>query len=115
MRHLKKSRKFHRESGQRKALMKSLATALISHKRIVTTNAKAKELRPAIEKMVSKARVKTIHAVRLARKTLAGETTRKLFDEIAPKYKERKGGYTRITKLGQRKSDGSQMAQIEFV
>ncbi|MBI1755413.1 50S ribosomal protein L17 [Candidatus Azambacteria bacterium] len=115
MRHLKKARKFHRETGQRKALMKSLATALILHDRIRTTEAKAKELRPMIEKMISKARVKSLTTVRFIRKTLAAEVAQKLFDEIAPKYKERKGGYTRIIKLGQRRSDGSHMAQIEFI
>lgn len=115
MRHLKKSRKFHRERDQRKALMKSLVTALVSHGRIRTTEAKAKELRPAMEKMISKARVKTPRAIQLARKMLAPAIARKLFDEIAPKYRERKGGYTRIIKLGMRTSDGSKMAQIEFV
>lgn len=115
MRHLKKGRKFHRAQGPRKALMKSLVTALILHGKIKTTEAKAKELRPAIEKMVSKARKKTPHTLRMVRKTLAPMVAKKLFDEIGPKYKERKGGYTRIIKLGQRKSDSSSMAQIEFV
>ena len=115
MRHLKKSRKFHRERGQRKALMKSLVTALVLHGKIRTTEAKAKELRPAVEKMVSRARVKTPYAVRQVRRTLADHVAKKLFDEVAPKYRERHGGYTRIVKLGARRSDGSQMAQIEFV
>jgi len=115
MRHLKKTRKFHRESGQRKALIKSLATALVLHGHIHTTEAKAKELRPYIEKMISKARLKTPHTLGLIRKTLAPAVARKLFDEIAPKYKERGGGYTRIVKMGPRASDSSRMAQIEFV
>lgn len=115
MKHLQKGRKFHRETGQRKALMKALLTALIMHGKIKTTEAKAKELRPAIEKMVTRAKVKSVHNVRMTRKTLAPAPTKKLFDEIAEKYRERKGGYTRIVKLGQRRSDGSKVAHIEFV
>lgn len=115
MRHLKKGRKFHRESAQRKALMKALVTALVVNGKIKTTHAKAKELRPAIEKMVTRAKMKTPYNIRLIRKTLAEKVTRKLFDEIATKYQERAGGYTRIVRLGQRKSDGSSMAQIEFI
>lgn len=115
MRHLKKSRKFHRESSQRKALLKSLATSLVLHGKIRTTEAKAKELRPVVERMVSRARHKEAHASRLLARTLAPSVVKKLMDDIAPKYKERQGGYTRIVKLGQRASDGSHMAQIEFV
>ncbi|MBI5913095.1 50S ribosomal protein L17 [Candidatus Azambacteria bacterium] len=115
MKHLNKTRKFHRETGQRAALLKALMTALITNGKIKTTEAKAKEVRPRIEKMVSKAKVKDINTVRLIRRTFAENVTKKLFDEVAVKYKERNGGYTRIVKLGQRRSDGSEMAQIEFV
>lgn len=115
MKHLKKTRKFHREAGQRKALLKALITALIMNGKIKTTEAKAKEVRPRIEKMVSKAKVKDINAMRLIRRTLAEKVTKKLFDEVAVKYTDRNGGYTRVVKLGQRRSDGSKMAQIEFV
>ncbi len=115
MRHLNKGRKFHRESAQRTALMKALATALIVNGKIKTTHAKAKELRPAIEKMITRAKAKTPQNIRIIRKTLAEKITRKLFDEIASKYQDRAGGYTRIIRLGQRKSDSSFMAQIEFV
>lgn len=115
MKHLQKGRKFHREAGQRQALMKALLTALIMNGKIKTTEAKAKELRPAIEKMVTRAKVKSVQNVRITRKTLAPAVTKKLFDEVASKYKERKGGYTRIVKLGQRRSDGSKVAHIEFV
>lgn len=115
MRHLQKGRKFHREASQRKALMKALVTALITNGKIKTTEAKAKELRPTIEKMVTRAKVKNPYNIRLIRKTLAEKIAKKLFDEIATKYQERPGGYTRITKLGQRKSDSSDMAQIEFI
>jgi len=95
--------------------MKALATALIVNGKIKTTEAKAKELRPQIEKIVSKAKNKNVHSVRLVRKVLAEKVTNKLFNDVAAKYKDRQGGYTRIVKLGQRKSDGSKMAQIEFI
>ena len=115
MKHLNKIRKFHRETGQRRALLKALITALIMNGKIKTTEAKAKEVRPRIEKMVSKAKVKNINTMRFIRRTLAESATKKLFDEVAVKYKESNGGYTRIVKLGQRRSDGSKIAQIEFV
>jgi len=115
MNNLKKGRKFHRETDQRRALMKALITALIDNKKIVTTEAKAKELRPAIEKIVTKAGVKSIANIRGVRRLLSENVTKKLFDEIAPQYVKRPGGYTRITKLERRKSDGAKMAQIEFV
>lgn len=115
MKHLKKTRKFHREAGQRKALLKALITALITNGKIKTTEAKAKELRPRIEKMISKAKTKDVNAMRIIRRTLAESVTKKLFNEVAAKYTDRNGGYTRVVKLGQRRSDGSKMAQIEFV
>ncbi|MEK7520036.1 MAG: 50S ribosomal protein L17 [Patescibacteria group bacterium] len=115
MRHLKRGRKLHRESAQRGALMKALMVALIDHGKIRTTEAKAKELRPAIEKMVTRARAKTVQNVRLVRRTLPDTSTKKLFDDIAARYRDRNGGYTRVVKLGSRRSDGSRMASIEFV
>lgn len=115
MRHLVKQKKFHRESGQRGALMKALLTALITYGKIKTTTAKAKALRPEIEKIITKSRVKNISSIRSVRRVLSEETTKKLFNEISPRYVEKKGGYTRIVKLGQRRSDGSQISQIEFV
>ena len=115
MRHLNKQKKFHRESGQRKALMKALVTALISYGKIKTTSAKAKALRPEMEKMITRAKVKNPHNLRLIRKTLSVGATEKLFNEVAPRFSERKGGYIRIVNLGHRKSDSSKMAQIEFV
>ena len=115
MNNLKKGRKLHREKDQRRALMKALMTALIDNEKIITTEAKAKELRPAIEKMVTKAGVKSIANIRRVRRILSLGVTKKLFDDIAPQYVKRPGGYTRITKLERRKSDGAKMAQIEFV
>ncbi len=115
MNNLKKGRKLHREKSQRRALIKALMTALIDNEKIITTEAKAKELRPAIEKMITKAKVKSLANIRGVRKILSEGSTKKLFNTIAPQYIERPGGYTRITKLERRKSDGAKMAQIEFV
>ncbi|HSE34522.1 MAG TPA: 50S ribosomal protein L17 [Candidatus Paceibacterota bacterium] len=119
MRHHNSNRKFGRTTNQRHALLRELAKALLTHGRITTTEARAKEIRPAVEKMVTRA----IDATPADKRVLAarlGNSTRlakKLVDEIAPKYKTRKGGYTRITKLGARSAggDASQMAVIEFV
>jgi large subunit ribosomal protein L17 len=116
MRHHSNVRKFGREKTQRKALMSSLCRNLIRDSRIHTTSAKAKELRPMIEKLVTKAKNPTVAARRLVVSTIhsTGET-KKLFDTIAPKYKDRKGGYTRIIRMPNRDLDGSAMALIEFV
>lgn len=118
MKHLKTGRKFGRVTKQRKALMRSLALSLINYKKIKTTEAKAKELRPYIEKLVTRAKTGTIFARRIISSNL-GEgqdlLVKKLVDDVAPVYKDRKGGYTRITKLSPRLSDGAKMAIIEFV
>jgi large subunit ribosomal protein L17 len=96
--------------------MSSLARNLIRDARIQTTTAKAKELRPYVEKLVTKAKIGTVAARRLVNARIKGAPeTKKLFDEIAPKYKERKGGYIRIVKMPNRDLDGSPMSIIEFV
>lgn len=115
MKNLKKGRKLHRKIGPRKALMKTLASSLVIHEKIKTTEAKAKELSPYIEKKITKAKKGDIAARRILNKYFSENVTKKLVDEIAPKYKERKGGYTRVVKLGIRKSDGAKMAIIELV
>lgn len=116
MNHHSSKRKFGREAGQRDALMKSLARSLVIHGKINTTLAKAKELRPFIEKLVTKGRTGTLASRRLISERLGdGKEVKILMDEIAPKYKDRNGGYTRITKLPRRLADASPMAQIEFV
>lgn len=117
MRHGNNVRKFGREKNERKALMKGLALSLIEKKKIKTTLAKAKELRPYVEKMVTKAKKADLHTKRtLASELFNNKTAVKLLTtELAKDYKERKGGYTRITKLPERLSDGSPMAYIEFV
>lgn len=117
MRHHNTTRKFGRKKNQRVALMSSLALNLIVREKIKTTEAKAKELRPYIEKLVTTAKKNTLAGRRGAIAKLANrdKEVKKLFDVIAPKYVGRAGGYTRILKLNPRKSDGAKMAHIEFV
>lgn len=117
MRHHNNVRKFGRTRSQRNALLKGLMLALIAHGKIETTEAKAKELRPEIEKMVTKANLGTLASRRLVISRLYNLTAEanKLINEIAPKYKNTKGGYTRITKLPRRGGDASKMAVIEFI
>lgn len=115
MRHQIKIRKFGRKKDERNALIRLLAKSLIEHGKIKTTEAKAKELRPHIEKMVTRARAESVAARRLMAAKIGKDMTKKIFNEIAPKYKSRPGGYTRIIKLGNRSGDASPMAIIEFV
>ena len=117
MRHHNNVRKFGRNKNQRHALMKGLMLSLIAHERMETTEAKAKEVRPMIEKMITKANVGTLASRRLIISRLYNLTAEanKLIDVIAPKYKGRTGGYTRITKLPRRAGDASKMAVIEFI
>jgi len=117
MRHSKNVRKFGRDKNQRNALMKGLVLSMIAHGKIQTTEAKAKELRPMIEKFITKANIGTMASKKMIVSRIYGKKTEanKLINEIAPKYKERKGGYTRITKLPRRAGDASKMAIIEFV
>ncbi len=111
----RKGRKFGRKTDQRKALIKSLVTALILKEKIKTTEAKAKELSPVIEKFITRAKKNTLSSKKLLLEFLSPKVVKKLVDEITPRYKERKGGYTRIIKLGQRKSDGAKIAIIELI
>ena len=116
MRHRKAGRQLRRTSEQKLALMRNLASSLIEHGAIETTEAKAKELRPFVEKLITKARTGTLHARRLAgRHVQKRETADKLFQEIGPKFASRKGGYTRILKTGHRKGDGADLARIELI
>lgn len=117
MRHHNKNRKFGRKANVRNALIKSLALSLIEHGRIVTTEAKAKSLRPFIEKLVTKSKAGDLAASRIVTARLANRRpeAKKLIADIAPKYKDQAGGYTRIVKLPRRLGDGSPMALIEFV
>ncbi len=95
--------------------MKGLATALILKGRIKTTEAKAKELKPFIERQITYAKKGSLTGRKLIAKTFAPKIAQKLFRDIGPKYKDRQGGYTRIIKSGQRSGDGAKMAIIEFV
>lgn len=116
MRHQIKTKTFGRKKGPREAMFRSLMEGLILHGKIRTTLAKAKELRRVIEPLVTKARVGTLAARRQVIKELyTAEAVKKLMEEIAPKYKEVPGGYTRIIKLGTRPNDAAEMAKIEFV
>lgn len=115
MQHQRKNRKLGRKTKPRTALFKSLMHHLVKYGKIETTEAKAKEMRPKIEKLVTKAKTKTLANQRLLAKALPQITVRKLVKEIGPKYEKRPGGYTRIIKMGGRKGDGSRMAVIEFV
>lgn len=116
MRHQKTTPKLGRKVGPRKALLKNLANSLILYEKIKTTEAKAKVLKPKVEKMVTRAKVDNLHNRRELLKALPTKNAaRKLFEVFAPKYKDRKGGYLRIVKLEPRKGDGASMAVIEFV
>jgi len=119
MKHCKKGRKLGRTKDQRKALLKTLASNLILREKIKTTEAKAKEVRPFIEKLITKSRVtgatNKLSAVKHLAKYLPKEARKKIMKEIGPRYQERAGGYTRIIKLGPRKIDGAKMAIIELV
>ena len=115
MNHHKGTRKFGRRSSVRKALLKSLALSLVVHGKIMTTDAKARELRPYVEKMITMGGLSTVASRRQLASKLGNLGAKKVSIELSPRYKDRKGGYTRITKLPRRLSDGSLMSVIEFV
>lgn len=115
MKKLKKGRKLGREKNQRKALKRSLARALFLEGRIKTTEAKAKELKSFAEKIITRAKKGGVSSNRELAKHFSKEIVSKLTGQIAPKYKNRQGGYTRVIKLGPRKSDGAKMVFIELV
>ena len=116
MRHHKAGRKFGRNTKQRKALFQCLANSLLEHEKIRTTVAKAKSLRPKVEKLISLAKEDTVHHRRLAFKKLQQKkTVKRLFETLGPRFKDRPGGYLRILRLGHRPGDGAEMAQIEMV
>lgn len=115
MNHHKANRKFGRERKVRNGLMKSLALALVMEEKIKTTEPKAKELRPYVEKIVTQGIKGGLASRRAIIAKIGDEGAEKVVKDISPRYSNRKGGYTRITKLPQRISDGSPMAVIEFV
>ena len=117
MRHGKKRNKLSRTSSHREALLANLSKQLIEHERIETSQAKAKAVKPEVEKLITLARRGDLHARRQALASLHNDkfVVHKLFEEVAPRYTERPGGYTRILKLGPRPGDNAPMARIEFV
>ena len=116
MRHRKSGKKLGRKVAHRKALMSNLAMALISNKKIKTTDPKAKELRSFIEPLITRAKKDDVHSRRQVLKYISHKpTVRELFNVIAPNFSGRNGGYTRITKLGFRDNDCAPISAIEFV
>lgn len=116
MRHSNSVRKFGRPADARRALLRSLAEALLTEGKIKTTGPKARELRSFVEKLITRARIGTLASRRIVISRLGTEARAKvLFDEVAPRYKDRQGGYTRIIKLPNRTTDSSPMAIIELV
>ena len=115
MRHMNQGRKLNRTSAHRKALFRNLVLALLKHERIKTTDAKAKELRHFADRMVTLGKRGDLAARRLAFNFMQSrDAVKKLFDEIAPRFKERNGGYTRVVKFGFRRGDAASLSIIEF-
>jgi len=121
MRHLKSGRKLNRTASHRKAMFTNMAMSIIEHERIQTTLPKAKEVRSVVERLITHAKKangaeSNLHAVRLIAKTVTDkDLIMKLVNDLAPQYKDRNGGYTRILKLGPRRGDNAEMAIIELV
>lgn len=116
MRHRKAGRKFNRTASHRKALLSNLAMSLLVHKQIRTTTAKAKELRRTVEKLITFAKRGSVADRRQVLRVVRDkDVVKDLFDEIAPKYEDRNGGYTRVIKIGRRRGDGAEMAIMELV
>jgi large subunit ribosomal protein L17 len=117
MRHQNTRNKLSRDSAHRKALLMNLSKEIIEHERIRTSEAKAKAVKPEIERLITLAKRHDLHARRQALSTLAQDkfAVHKLFEELGPRYADRPGGYTRILKLGPRRSDATEMVYIELV
>ncbi len=116
MRHRKSGRKLNRTSSHRRAMLRNMVTQLLDHEQMITTVAKAKELRPYAEKMITLGKRETLHARRQALAVIRRKAVvAKLFDTLAARYSKRPGGYTRIIRLGNRKGDAAPLALIELV
>jgi large subunit ribosomal protein L17 len=117
MRHRKTRHKLSRDSSHRRALLRNLSREVIEHERIETSQAKAKAVKPEVEKLITLAKRGDLHARRQALSALGQDkfVVHKLFEEVAPRYSERAGGYTRIVKLGPRRSDSTEMVYLELV
>ena len=115
MRHLVSGRKLNRTSSHRRAMFSNMAVSILDNERITTTLAKAKEVRSVVERLITYAKRGNLHSIRLAERRIKDKTIlKKLFEDIAPSYQEREGGYTRIIKLNERKGDNAPMAIIEL-
>ena len=116
MRHRKKGKKLGREKASRDALIKSLAMSLVLYEKMKTTHAKAKVVRPFVERMITTGKNDTVAARRKIASILSyPKAVKKVFEVLGPRYKERGGGYTRIVRIGRRLGDGAEMAVIEFI
>jgi large subunit ribosomal protein L17 len=116
MRHLKKGRHLHRSSSHRKAMLQNLTVSVLTKERVQTTEAKAKEARRLIDRVITWGKRGDLHARRLAVRQVRSRTVvKKVFDELAPRYRERPGGYTRIMKVGYRHGDNAPMVILELV
>ena len=116
MRHMKSGKRLGRNTSHRKAMMRNMVTSFFEHEKITTTDARAKELRKLAEKLITMARRGDLHSRRLVMQVVRDKNVvARLFDEIAPRYKERPGGYTRIIKLGHRSGDNASLSVIELV
>lgn len=116
MRHRNANRKLSRNTSHRRALLRNLVTSFLEHGRLMTTLPKAKEIRPLAEKMITLGKRDNLHARRQVHAYLLSDSTaKKVFDTVAPKFADRKGGYSRIIKLGNRKGDGADLAIIELL
>lgn len=116
MRHRKKGTILDRKQGPRTALIKGLVTSILLYEKVRTTRAKAKAAQPLVEKMITVGKAGTLHARRELLKFFPiAHPVKKIMEELAPRYKDRTGGYTRMTRLGERQGDGAEMVQIELV
>jgi large subunit ribosomal protein L17 len=116
MRHRKKGKILDRKKAPREAMLRNLATSIVLYEKVKTTEAKAKAVKPLVEKAITKSKAGTLAARRNLMKTFyTEEPINKLLEVLGPRYKEREGGYTRIIKIGHRQGDGAEMVQIELV
>lgn len=116
MRHLVSGRKLNRSASHRRAMLSNLAVSILDKERVTTTLAKAKEVRSVVERLITYGKQGSLHAVRMAARRINDKAVlKKLFDDIAPSFKEREGGYTRIIKIEDRKGDNAPMSIIELV
>lgn len=116
MRHRKVNKKLRRESGPRRALLDNLATSVILYEKVVTTQVKAKAIKPVVERLITRGKVKSVHNKQQLAKVLHDKkAVQKVLDVLGPRYQTRKGGYCRIIKMHERQGDGAVLAQIELV